>query len=88
VLLVVFAGPSIRSQGRPEFRVSRVAPPPKIDGMRDTVNTTSQVEPLLSHAVESIRKKVDNRFLNHQRSRFFYEPDDRTHAHCRGMDLA
>ena len=34
-LLVVFAGPSIRAQGRPEFRVSRVVPPPKIDGVLD-----------------------------------------------------
>jgi hypothetical protein len=27
------AGPSLYAQGRPEFRVSRVAPPRKIDGV-------------------------------------------------------
>jgi hypothetical protein len=33
LLLVVCAGPSLRVQGRQEFRVSRVASPPKIDGV-------------------------------------------------------
>jgi hypothetical protein len=35
LLFVVCAGPSLRAQGRPEFRVSRVASPPKIDGVLD-----------------------------------------------------
>ena len=35
LLFVVCAGPSLRAQERPEFRVSRVASPPKIDGVLD-----------------------------------------------------
>jgi hypothetical protein len=37
VIAAAWAGPSLRAQARPELRASRVAVPPKIDGVLDDV---------------------------------------------------
>ena len=76
VLLGVLAGGSVVAQTAPEFRVTRVAEPPKIDGVLDDVSW-SQIQPMPTGDWVSYNPNRGDRMPDHFRTDVRVSYDDR-----------